>query len=771
MPTRDEVVADLSVFSDLGSAPAIEEDVATHIRASWTYQGTTRVVQVNDPGSPNATVSVNDGHEVSYREFLSSPIMADLGRLATKITLLRGVMRSRSARSLRSGGTVYPMSWYVDPRLGSTPGVVDAGSSAQDRLRTFVEGNAAESTRLLFVMAEAGQGKSSVLEEFTVRQAERFLRKETDRLALYIDAQGRGLARLDEVIARQLNELQFLLGYSALVALVREGLIILVIDGFDELIGSRGTFDDAFRSLSAFLEILEGRGSLIAAGRSTYFIQEYEARGRLLSDSLRYSLESTFLKAWTHHDQDRFVDVALEATRLPDTDKERVRKSFAQFHEDDQLRDLLGRPLFARDVLFILLDGGSKPSDLTSDRLVPYLAGEYLRRETEDKLRTGDQSFLAPNQLEEYYRELAEEMWELETRELDVSDAESIIDTYADASWGLTGQAREIARARAGKLPFLVAGDSSRRIQFEHEVFFGYFLAASLVPALKGSSAALSLLGRGRLDSMTADLVVQMTPIQDQQNVLTSLGELSKSRHPRRLQIEVNAGALAAAMLRRSSAAGLASGLRLQDLALAGEDLTGVSLQGCTFARVRFDRVDLRGSRFEDCHAEGVQFEGVLVDADTTRLEITGVDVATEVHGLQFEETTGLLDLTFDPSTVRHLLTAVGLIHEEATGPRFAVSDEVLARVVQIARAFRHANPIGTNHTRHGALFTDSVGSPIVRVLVERGLIDVDVPRQTKGPAQTFFRKRFDEAELMGALQAPAANADVDAAWVKLSQL
>jgi hypothetical protein len=770
MPTRDEFLADLTVFSDLGTAPAVVEDVSTHIRVEWIRQDMQRIVQVDHPGTERCVVSVNDRVPTTYAEFLASPVMGDLGRLATKIRLLRGVVRNRSAKKLTAGEVVYPMSWYVDPRLGSSPGGLGGEGSALERLQQFADELSVDSTRLLFVMAEAGQGKSRVLEEFTVQQAERYLQHQTSHLALYIDAQGRGLARLDEVIAKQLNELDFLLGYNALVALVREGLIVLVIDGFDELIGSRGTFDDAFRSLSAFLEVLGGKGSLIAAGRSTYFVQEYEARGRLLSDALSYSLEQAFLKPWTHRDQDRFVQIALGATRLSEQRKAEVRAAFADFHEDAQVRDLLGRPLFARDVLFILLDGGTKPADLTADRLIPYLAGEYLRREIADKLLVGGESFLTPEQLEEYYRHLAEEMWELETRELDVADAETIIDVYADDSWKLVGQAREMARARAGKLPFLEVGETSRRVQFEHEVFFGYFLAGSLVPALQGAAGALALLGRGRLDPMTADLVVQMTPLGQEQEVLDSLSRLAQSRHPRRLQIEVNAGALAAAVLRRSSAAGKGENLILHGLLLAGEGLPGVQLTRCVLDDVRFDRVDLRGAQFTACSASRVLLEEVLVDRDSTRLELAGLDPSTDVNGLQYEEG-GLLDLTFDPDKVGEILRSIGLLDDAEIGPQYSVRSDVLDRVEHIARAFRRVNPIGTNHTRFGVLLTDALGQSVVDILLRQGILAVDAPRQTRGPAQTFYRKRFDEAELMGALTAPPTDSAIDEAWRELSGL
>lgn len=769
MPTRQQIIDDLASFSDLGTAPQVVEDVPTHLMVDWTYQGRSRRLEVREPGTRRCRVQVDDGPEASYLEFLASPVMGDLGRLATKTRLLRGVVRSDSARMVKEVGLVYPMDWYVDPRLSSSIGTGGAEGAALERLHEYADGESEDATRVLFVMAEAGQGKSSVLEEFTTQQAERYLRRETSHLALYIDAQGRGLARLDEVISRQLNELQFLLGYNALVTLVREGLVVLVIDGFDELIGSRGTFDDAFRSLTAFLEVLDGRGTIIAAGRSTYFVQEYEARGRMLSESLRYSLDQAFLKPWTRADQDQFVTQALESIRVGGQRKEQLRSAFSEFQDDEQLGELLRRPLFARDVLLVLLEGSRKPADLTADRLIPFLAHEYLRREVDEKLLTGDVRFLEPEQLEEFYRELAEQMWELETRELDVSDAEFIMDTWAEDSWHLEGEAREIARARAGKLPFLATGETGRRVRFEHEVFFGYFLASSLVSVLDGSQYALSLLSRGRLDPLTSDMVIQLTPSGDQP-VLDGLAELASARHPRAVQIGVNAGALVAALLRLLSKSGGTSGLRVHDVALSGEDLSVVSVVECRFDNVTFDRVDLRGARILQSSSSGMRLEAVFIDPASTRLEIEGLDPARDVNGLQYEDQSGLLELTFDPDEVLELAANLGL--SAAVAPqRFEVRPEVQERIERLCRAFRRVNSIGTNHDRFGVLFTDSLGTGVIGVLLDAGLVVVDTPKETRGGAQTFYRKRFDEAELMGALAAPPVTPGVDAAWKALAAL
>lgn len=377
------------------------------------------------------------------------------------------------------------------------------------------------------------------------------------------------------------------------------------------------------------------------------------------------------------------------------------------------------------------------------------------------------------HQIEEYYRQLAEEMWTLETRELDTRDVEELMELCADASWGLRGEAREIARARAAKLPFLAAGEeSSRRVAFEHEVFFGYFLAGSLHPAISGSTQALSLLGRGRLDTQTADLVIQGIAPYEPQAILDSLAELASMRHPRQEQIGVNAGALAAAVLRQEGMHGASGPLRVSAVTMSGEDLSSVELTECTFERVVFRRTDLRAAKLRGCIATSVTLEGVLVSLSSTLIELAGLDPSTDVKGLQFEDTvTGLLDMTFDPVQVGQLLQQIGLGGPTAQSIRYSVRPPVMDLVGQLCRAYRVANPLGTNHTRWGHLIGAGLGKDIRRVLVDHGLLSEDGGRPTRGPAQEFFRKRFDEVELMEALTKPSERPEIEAAWRDLAAL
>ena len=141
------------------------------------------------------------------------------------------------------------------------------------------------------VTGEAGSGKTRVLQELVRRQADSYLRGQTNKLFLYVNAQGRALARLNEALATELQDLRVNLTYHSVATLARVGIVIPVIDGFDELLGVSG-YDDAFSSLAQFLEQMEGQGCLVASARSVYYEAEFLARAGKES--------ATGDQAWTH---------------------------------------------------------------------------------------------------------------------------------------------------------------------------------------------------------------------------------------------------------------------------------------------------------------------------------------------------------------------------------------------------------------------------------------------------------------------------------------
>lgn len=774
------VKRDLASFCDLGTE-LISQEYPGHLEFSVTRNAANIEGRIQGQRGDSALVHLDDAPEpLAYADFLASERMGNLRRLATQTTLLEGVYKRRSRRELTNRrATIILYECFVPQqlRIEAHP----SGATGLDALRGLVAAaDGHVGTRIVFLAAQAGQGKSSLLDVFTIEQAHRFLNGSDDRLCLYVDAQGRGLARLDEAIARQLNDLQFMLSYSAIVSLVREGLITLIVDGFDELIGNRGTYDDAFGSLSNFIEVLGGRGTIVAATRSSYFTQEYGSRGTLFDadDEFAYELLLTEVVEWPRAAQKEYFNRVAAQAGLRDTTLRRARSSFNRLQKADSA-NLLSRPLFARDLSLLVVDDWSLDEDeriATTPELVDVLATNYMERETTTKLLTRDRSqILTIERLGQYYAEIAGEMWRLEARELDARTVRELLDLLIE-EWGISVEGGDILRARYASLPFLGLDSAGRRVAFEHEVFFSYFLSKTLALELRDPRIAVSqvLLSKAALDAVAADfLAAEMLSSESSsaEAAFVRVCEIASTRHPRAQQIRLNCGTIAASLLRAQAdlAPGTVEVAAMSSLMFAGQDLTDLSVAVGRLQDIEFSRCDMRRASLVAERSHHVVLRDVILDPETTTIHLEAFDPSVDLQGLRIVDPQGVRS-EYDAARVAEVLEAVGLAEREEVRPLYDVHDDVVAHITALARAYEQANPIGTRHDRFGHLFTMKDTHDVVRLMEHHGLI-VQVTKAVSGPAQKFYRKQFSPATLMEGLWRPTDNSAIDDFWRAVAEL
>ena len=266
---KRRIESDLASFADPGGL-GLDRN-GRSFDAIWEVRGETREARLTASQDRGITVTV-EGRTEPYSVFLAGPRMADLRHLAQMIR--RG-----------GSGDIFVPSKAQLAETGEPP------FTATSLLTELLERREADVTQVIMVTGEAGAGKTRVLQEVVKRQADRYLNGSTDKLLLYVNAQGRALARLNEALATELQDLRANLTYHSVATLARVGLLVPVIDGFDELLGVSG-YDDAFNSLSTFLEQLDGEGRLIASARSVYYEEEFLSRADRAS--------TTGGQAWSH---------------------------------------------------------------------------------------------------------------------------------------------------------------------------------------------------------------------------------------------------------------------------------------------------------------------------------------------------------------------------------------------------------------------------------------------------------------------------------------
>ncbi|MDT0425907.1 MULTISPECIES: NACHT domain-containing protein [Streptomyces] len=121
-------------------------------------------------------------------------------------------------------------------------------------------------TNLITLTGEAGSGKTHSLLQFARESL--CSGSELDPLAIYISSSGASANSLDTLLDARMARTR-ILDKSSVLALCRAGLAILVIDGFDELLGFR-TYDNPLSGLKPILDALRGRGTVILSARSSY---------------------------------------------------------------------------------------------------------------------------------------------------------------------------------------------------------------------------------------------------------------------------------------------------------------------------------------------------------------------------------------------------------------------------------------------------------------------------------------------------------------------
>lgn len=136
-----------------------------------------------------------------------------------------------------------------------------------------------EKLRLLLIDGPAGIGKTFQIEQLVAHQAARVSSGEPTPPVLHVTSKGRRLSNLRDVLAAATQELNAAFYAKHVPILVRRGLLVLAIDGFDELVDADG-YEDSWLALRQFIAEVGGGGAMLLAARDT-FVEEQELLARI----------------------------------------------------------------------------------------------------------------------------------------------------------------------------------------------------------------------------------------------------------------------------------------------------------------------------------------------------------------------------------------------------------------------------------------------------------------------------------------------------------
>ena len=734
---RFRIQRDLSSFSDPGTLVSASLDGRT-VLAEWISRGKNQEATFAISLDQGVTVTANRTR-LPYRAFISGPELADLRSLAQMILQASAFQ------------PFFPTRATCDDALGDDN---TTEGPAIEVITKLLDRNDGAATRVIMITGDAGAGKTRVLQELVRLQADSYIRGQTTRLLLYVNAQGRALSRLNEALATELQDLRVNLTYHSISVLARLGVLVPVIDGFDELLGVSG-YDDAFGSLAGFLEQLHGEGQLLASARSVYYEEEFLSRATssLPAGAQAWEHVAVRVSGWNASDREEYLKDWITRIGLDEGDAANlIRRVAATFAGENQ--ELAAKPLFFTRTLDLLY---SDPEFSGGEDLLRELVQNYLDRERVEKLLDRQSlPLLSEVQLETLMQELAEEMWNQETRELDYQSVRDVAE-YVLEGEEISDTAKQIIIERIPTLAFLTRADSAtlHAGSFEHELFFFYFLARSLAKQLVTMQGDMRIvLSRSALPEYVADRVAEdIVARQDSgevrlQEYFDYLFEAGRRRWLRVDQVRENAGRLVMALLRLRR---VVSGCVIRGMVFPGSNLNGVTMKQCGLDDVIFRRTDLVEAKFEDCVGRSVLMVEPRLRRGYTLLQVKGLGVE-HIIGLHVVGD----GTVYDPESVRETLAECGTPLQDREGQSSAergvsIPHEYIALLERLMRAYRRANPVSLNDDNLQGLFGNSRWPVLEQLLQDNSLVRKEI-RHPSGRSIEMLRRQFLPEQFMAGL-------------------
>lgn len=610
MPPLNLSHADLAPFADLGTSVEVEGSSFILVR-----NGRRTKVEPRDAGY---ALTNSDGAvqlHASAGAVLADATFADLPRIAQNQTIL--------LKPQRIGGRPVPITSKMKPIVGNFPDFrlqPESWKALDHWLSGLRNSQYLSGTDILLIDGPAGVGKTTIVRETALLRAENY--DGSAPLILQIASRGRVLQNISDLIAFALQDVRSNLTISQLMPLLRHGLIMLAIDGFDELSDPNG-FETAWSGLNSLVSDVRGLATLLLAGRETF----------VSTTIMRRQLKSF------DDNRDR-----LAALSIGDPNPTEAREWLLnQKGWDNELlsRDFVG-PIFAEGSYalrpFFLDVISREPVALTSDTppasdLLSYLVDVMTRREAQKFIELLDppDGTEAASIYEVYVGRFLEEV----ARDLAENQAESIADDALDllavvAADGLLPDDQVAAVVQRARTVVFLANDlRAGHIRFAHEQLLQHFLAREALRSVgegetpryvrrnlfgRESLEVFAHVARGREDEAEHFLAA----------VRASLTKPSRDRTNTNLAVLGVAAACAAAP---DNADLRIQGVGINELHFPFAAPNGITIRDTTISILHAASSDLRSVAFED----GVYIATLEIDR-LTRLPNSLPSPQTLVH-------------------------------------------------------------------------------------------------------------------------------------------
>ena len=701
---------DFLCFVDVGKSVLLDES-----GAKWTQNR--KDISVKFTKGDYYPNIVYLGKQYRYRDFFASEHMADLKALAESMLV---VLPNEEEDFVESRAT-------IKDQEGFHPVAV------VDLLKREVTDLQSHKTKILFIRGEAGLGKTSALRYLTRQTAKNYLVGDTGVLFFYIDAQSKSLARLDEAVAAIIQDLQGRFHYRALALLTRLGLVVPIIDGFDELIGLGG-YGEAFDSLTRFISRLDASGAVIASARSTFYeysgIRNKVIRYESIGD-IDYELDEIELLRWDEAEIIKYIKKRMD---LSDSDASQYYSNLSKKVLDNE-RELIKVPFFLSTIINI---DASDNSINTDERLIIRIIDHFIERESKKLLNKNGQVLLEKEAHYAFLTQIAEEMWWSEATEIDVETIKLAAEIFADAYISQ----REERIAFIEKSPtyafWRTSLENSKKFMFTHEYYYSFFTASFIYDYMRDGNDINQILNRATISQTIVDEFSYKVSLQAKEKEIIALLSNRKIPYISSEGNQENAGTMTSSIL---SKADVIENFDLKNVSFINKVFSNKKIINCSLSNLKFSNCDFTNTIFENTTVTDCIFIKPHISREKTNFGGIDLKIGENLLGCVVNTDTGDRREVYNPSELSEICQSINVSVETSDNqiipaPNNKKRYELALKFIKISRKYYY---VSDDDLRNSGISKNSDWKDVEEIFLKNKIIEFK--RIDKQGSNTIVRK------------------------------
>lgn len=615
-------------------------------------------------------------------------------------------------------------------------------------LQTLSERSPLE-TMVLYITSDAGEGKTSLINQLARTQAKLFTENKTDWLLLPIPLGGRHFLRFDDITIGALqNRYRFqFLYYDSFLALVKMGVIVPAFDGFEEMFVESSS-GEALSAMGILVGSLESQGAMVVAARKAYFEFENLRTQERLFDTIRtYSVGfgKLELQRWA---KPQFM-AYCKKRGIADADElyRRVSERLTPTHA------LLTRAVLVKRLVDVAMKSPSLDALLeqlqkSGPDFFSVFVHSLIEREANEKWidRSGDKDVGAPllnvDEHCEILSLIALTMWETRVDYLKRDNLEFVSDYFSESTRKNAFQTQQIRERIRGHAMLVPSPNAAQAVEFDHDEFRLFFLG-------EGISRQLRLMNERAKAEVLGIFRRGVLPRQAQHALIRSVTRNTKLD---RLQVvkfflEIGEMDIQASYTRENCSdiiirmlSGMQSGnLTVNSLIFGVDALRDRKLFGITFQDCYFSASSLELTELSDCSFVCCNFAQIRVFDSTIFTNITFDQCTVDALMLVHKDRE-----SWDPVEIRRQLGQLGVAFPEDVQPALELvpvdePDSELHDLEKIVRYFMRSTHISESvmQIKLGPKAQVFIDNTLPRLLKQRVMEEIE---NRGGSCQRRFR-------------------------------